>query len=320
MPMPEDLHFYAENYESLAEFHLSTGKKVFIGDKKDRRCRFCGKSKPLASFRKTAHALPEFLGNKSLVAMDEYDDCNEWFSENLEDHFAKYLAPIRTACQIRGKTGIPTCKSKDGRTRFEWKSARLSITTDAGSPATERREDTKQFIVRIERQPYIPLAIYKCLTKMAISIMPAELVPEYKDVVGWIKPDLAVGRRLQFSPALCLQTFIPGPMPIKGVHAMLLRKKKTECVSPHLFFLVAFANQAFQVTIPSPQHDKMLRGKKVTLRFFPIADSPDSPFGNSQRSILDMSSDTVVRGEICTVSFHYDSVLKGEALPDGHSQ
>jgi hypothetical protein len=80
-------------------------------------------------FRTIAHALPEFIGNKSLIAYDECDGCNEFFSETIEDSLAKMLFPLRTLLLIGGKTGIPTQKANEGGFRM----STTRTTTDSPS-------------------------------------------------------------------------------------------------------------------------------------------------------------------------------------------
>ncbi|MGS0747372.1 hypothetical protein [Halpernia sp. GG3] len=41
-----------ENYTVLSLFHLDEQKKIFLGDKENRRCRFCGKDCTETTFKK----------------------------------------------------------------------------------------------------------------------------------------------------------------------------------------------------------------------------------------------------------------------------
>ena len=63
--------YYAEHYSIVRQWSLQPGDKIFLGDRQNRRCRFCGKTTPEVSFRKEAHALPECVGNKSLFTYYE---------------------------------------------------------------------------------------------------------------------------------------------------------------------------------------------------------------------------------------------------------
>src|SRR5665213_3197639 len=110
------------NYEQIAHHFLDEEQKQYIGSKANRKCRYCG-AVPPAPFRTVSHALPEFIGNKSLIAHDECDGCNKFFSETVEDSLGKLLSPLRTLLLIGGKTGIPTQKANGGAFRLEYDKA-----------------------------------------------------------------------------------------------------------------------------------------------------------------------------------------------------
>src|SRR3954462_7886092 len=99
----QDLAF-AMNYREIALYHLDEPKPQYIGSKSDRKCRYCG-AVPPAKFRILAHAIPEMIGNRSLIANDECDECNVFFSETVEDSLGKMLSPLRTLLAIPGKKG-----------------------------------------------------------------------------------------------------------------------------------------------------------------------------------------------------------------------
>ena len=108
--------FYDKHYQIAICLPLVSKTPIKLCDNEnvgERKCRFCGKSKPEVSFRNTAHAIPEFLGNKSLISMNECDICNEFFANEYEDHLAKWFGPARSLCQMRGKKGTPKYKSKE---------------------------------------------------------------------------------------------------------------------------------------------------------------------------------------------------------------
>jgi HNH endonuclease len=69
---------------------------------KPHTCRFCDRKKPEVTFKKKAHAVPELIGNKTLLTFYECDDCNDRFS-SFEDDFAKMTLGDRSISQARGK-------------------------------------------------------------------------------------------------------------------------------------------------------------------------------------------------------------------------
>ena len=42
----EQLVFLAKNYDVISNYELRSRKKQFIGENKNRRCRYCGKTPP----------------------------------------------------------------------------------------------------------------------------------------------------------------------------------------------------------------------------------------------------------------------------------
>jgi hypothetical protein len=102
--------YYEERYQIATAWCLRPGDKIFLGDKQNRRCRFCGKTEPEVSFRNDAHALPECTGNKSLFTYYECDVCNKAFGDGCDNDFGNWSLPMRTMSRIRGKNGIPIIK------------------------------------------------------------------------------------------------------------------------------------------------------------------------------------------------------------------
>ena len=98
--------FFSENYDlifSSGVWSIGTERKVLIGEKENKLCRFCGKDESSTSFNNVSHAIPESLGNKTFIALEECDTCNEEFAQGIEDSLDKYLKPYRTLAHIKGK-------------------------------------------------------------------------------------------------------------------------------------------------------------------------------------------------------------------------
>lgn len=90
----ENIAFYMEKYD-ITRYELKTENirnedKKYIGNKHERMCRFCGKTKGETTFKKVAHAIPELIGNKVLISFEECDECNKIFSK-LENELANFL-------------------------------------------------------------------------------------------------------------------------------------------------------------------------------------------------------------------------------------
>ena len=55
---PSWISLFRMNYVQCIHFKLGRPKKQYIGNSKNKRCRFCGLAKPEATFRTTSHAIP----------------------------------------------------------------------------------------------------------------------------------------------------------------------------------------------------------------------------------------------------------------------
>lgn len=145
-------------------------------------CRFCRRGYPEVKFKKkNAHAIPEALGNKLIFCNDECPDCNATLSR-IDKELAEYLKYRRSEGGIRNK------KSKiikvyghnffyDGSSR-KLKISRLAILEERGS----------KYYVKLEgAEPITHLGIYKALAKIAIDLMPRNLVDEFQSTIDWIK-------------------------------------------------------------------------------------------------------------------------------------
>ncbi len=291
-------------YSMIVAHHLIKGKKVFLGSRSNRICRFCGKNSEETTFRMEAHALPEFTSNKTLIANDECDICNERFSRTIEDHFAKYLLLYRTLCQIPKKKGFPS--HKDEKLRIDLKSSGLEIISALDDQVVKIEEDNKQVIIKAKRQPYVPIAIYKCLTKMAISIMPEEELMYFREAITWL--NMEDHSQAFFNPIKCLFAFTPGPMPYPGVFTCLLKRKVDTDPVPYMIYIVAFGNFYFQIFVPCRQHEQRLQAKKISLGYFLVPFDTNYRYGETDYKILDLSSKELVRDEQVSMNIHYDSI------------
>ena len=72
--------------------------------------------RPTASFRNESHAVPRLLGNKSIIAYDECDAYNKYFSEDLADHLGKMLSGIQ---EVRARGARTICLAEEGDEAIE---------------------------------------------------------------------------------------------------------------------------------------------------------------------------------------------------------
>jgi HNH endonuclease len=93
------LQYFESNYAIMNVWHLPTERKIVLAATADQTCRFCGRRPPDVSYKLEAHALPESIGNRSLVTKYECDLCNEFFGNGIENDFGNWSKPARTFCK-----------------------------------------------------------------------------------------------------------------------------------------------------------------------------------------------------------------------------
>ena len=236
--------FFTANYDIISFHKYSYGQKKFIGN--GEHCRFCKKDKNETTFSNKSHAIPESIGNKTIILCDECDICNKFFSENLEDHFDKYTKPYRTFARIKGKKKIPTYKSKDEQTRISVdKDKDIEIFIPVGSKMDETHSSIK---IPIDFEPYIPAAVYKTLVKMALSLIEDEKELEaFQITIKWI---MEKDHSKHFLLPLKMQAQFMEKDITEGFVFLFRRKGKIQNL-PYAIFVISFGNWLYQIIVPS---------------------------------------------------------------------
>ena len=145
-------------------------------------CRFCRRGYPEVKFKKrNAHAIPEALGNKLIFCNDECPDCNATLSR-IDKELAEYLKYRRSEGGIRNKKS-KIIKVYGHNFFYDGSSRKLKISRLAILKETESK-----YYVKLEgAEPITHLGIYKALAKIAIDLMPRNLVDEFQSTIDWIK-------------------------------------------------------------------------------------------------------------------------------------
>lgn len=300
----KSLAHFRRNYDVLACHRLADGsRKVFLTEVAPGTCAYCGQSSPEVSFRKTAHAVPELIGNKWLFSREECDDCNKTLAANSEDHLGKFLGLWRTASQVSGKGGVPqTGRSHRSHMRIDDEIVIHQLEDD---PFADIDEERKEIRIAIERQPYVPAAVFKAFTKMAYSLMPLATRRAYPHLPAWLLEPEPRASGAGFQPLKLMHMFIPGPMPLPGIHVALL-KQKPEVQSPkHCFFAISFANHSFQLALPELLGEET--STSIDLLFFPVQLWADPAYGAARGTVYDLSDEQIVRNELQKQTIQFES-------------
>lgn len=302
--------WFDARYTVVAHRIMAGNACYTVGNRQNRVCRYCGKGKPDVTFRKEAHAFPESIGNKWLIAVDECDACNDHFSRRLEDDFGKFSGPMRTMARIRGK-GIPSFKSSDGTFRVDGEAGALRMSAHEGDPRVELDEENKRLTLHFVRQPYVPMGVFKCLAKMALAVMPDSELARCRHLAKWLLEEKHTYESFPYRPLMALVQFTPGPLPNDVITYYLLGRKDDLDDTFYMQFVLQFSNTIFQIGLPFPEEDKHLLtgGRNVSLAYFgnPWLGAHEARYGKVACYTLDLSSPAIKLNESLPLTMRYEA-------------
>lgn len=312
--------YYEERYDIVFQRLFERTEKHELGDRTNPVCRFCGSKPPTATFGQAAHAIPQAFGNRGLTTGYECDACNGQFGRGIENDLGIWTLPRRTTSRIYGQKGIPTTKKgSSGGWCVEVNDRQLEIHSYEDEPIFEINEAEKSLTLTLTVGSYTPVAVYKALVRIGLTLMPeAELAP-FKTALDWIqKPDHS---KALINGATICHTRQNGPMPPDKLVAILLRRKSGVADVPYAHLVLGYGNDVYQVVLPSPEMDKDINGKTLSFVPFPTPGGPDpAKYGKATPKMLDMTSSQVVKGEKIQIRFRYDRMTSGpppSATPAG---
>lgn len=290
--LAEELSFLKKNYDVAVKYDFTTPTKV--GKSAEHTCRFCGLTRPDVSFSKKAHALPEFLGNKAIISYDECDSCNSYFSGSLESDFANMTLLSRALTNTKGKNGSVVFETGKGRSRVEGRGSSIQVQDIQSNRITKISEQADAVLFECQTGSFTPIAVFKCLAKMAISVIPTECLPLFKSTASWVRNPDHTANPLNTHNLACYFTAVPGDVSHFPGSVMLLRRRKKFAPLPFMLFQVAFRNQAFQIAVPLSGVDIHL-GEQVEIPPIPHWRTFSATFGPPVRTILSLSRTDKVR-------------------------
>lgn len=234
---------FTENYSTI--FSDEPKKQITSNKKNKRTCRFCGLTSNETAFTNISHAIPESIGNKNIICVEECDNCNKHFSEYVEVHFDKYTKPYRNISQIKGKNKVPSYKTKSKNARIDSANNILQVKANYKDNILFDDSLNNRIILKYELEPYIPEAVYKTFVKMALSVMPSSELKNFKEAIRWImekEHTNSLGIQLPI-----IISFIPE---LKKSPTVILLKRKIHINHPTWVFIVGFGNMSYQIILP----------------------------------------------------------------------
>lgn len=299
-----------ENYNILFSNLNKQDEECNIGRSQNKVCRFCGRNEQETTFDTIAHAIPECLGNKQIICLDECDNCNKDFANNIEDHLAAITLPYRVINMIEGKKKIPSYQTQDQKSKINIEDAEnkfMKIISRENSEFLVLDEENKNIRIEYDLPSHIPSAAYKTLVKMALSIMSNEQIKNFTILNSWIQEK--DHNKTLMNPLNVFMTFIPGINPFKETTVFLLKKYTKREEYPDSMFILAFGNVMYQIVLPNDIEIKQKASTKTLLKFL-------TPFeinwnlGRPTHRTLDWSQNTKLKSFKQFMNFSYDESIK----------
>lgn len=292
-------NFY-ENYETLVSYAVRGDAKVFLGDKENRTCRFCGKTHPEVTFKKEAHALSHMIGNNRLFSYYECDKCNGELFSKMESHFGNFMNFYHSVLGVCGKRGIPSYKqTNDAFSRIDNEGGKINLKQKEDEPELVSVDKEKKCITIRGKQNFVPLMVYKCLLKMALTVMPESELDNVQFSFGVLMSKVTVSEGLKVLFKFYRQQFeVPTCFIFK-------RKSDAKKLCPEYAFYLAYSNFSFLMPIYSDT-DKRLVGQTISLIDFPCPqDLNEHPIA---RQVLDLTSSKKVVNEPVAINMGFESI------------
>lgn len=300
------------NYSIIADYDMSHNKEILLGDKSEtRKCRFCGRSTPYVSFESDAHAVPHLIGNRVLKTLYECDSCNKQLFSKMEEQFDAYMRFYHVFCHVsRNGNTVNTykcnSKSKAGvSVSDEWTDVNCCVGEDLSTVVNQQNKTITFSGVR----SYIPLAVFKAIVKMALSIMPESDIDNFEDTLKWLRTS-----HIQLSHLNLSIRLYEGLNDFNGDCMIYKRKDDNKEIVPRYLFGLKYNNLFIQISIPLCKEDNSIEDHIQEL-FIPCQMDAE---GNSYLHFInDMSSSNKVSKEKVSITFSYgDFTWDEEALHD----
>lgn len=321
--MQERLHWIERRYELLAgEILGANSEESYLGKRTDGGCRYCGKVPPHSEFKRRSHAFPELTGNKWLIDLAECDVCNKHFSSKVDDHFGKWTLPWRTMGRHEGKKGMPDYQTRDQSISIKPKDRQqIEIYLEKADTRITHYENAKLFTISLKRPAYIPAAVFKCLVKMAVAVMPEGENTKCAHLKPWLLEEEHTTDSFSKDTIQISHELAPGPLPNDRIgYALFRRKQGREARCPYMLFALQMGNHIFQITLPMPAEDSLLTGtKRMNTQIWPHFGSQPAlreKYGTSTCETFDMSSSSVLEGDTVLMTFNFADSVEPTASPD----
>lgn len=245
--------YYERNYDLIVGQNTNFDDETYLGNSTDKVCRFCGRKEPEVTFLKKAHVFPIATGNIKLLSYYECDDCNIFFGRYLEGDYQNLFSFVHNLYMVGGRKGkIPTVQSNDNCNKISVINRSCGekihlISGIAGKEHVEIKENT--VTLSSPNITIIPIAIYKCLTKMALAIMPEAELLNFQKTLSWIREK--EHKPIMEKKHMCRYIEIKNAPYVKYPMGYLFKRKSNSKDGPYMIFLYVYAKMAIMIEVPS---------------------------------------------------------------------
>lgn len=300
-------------------------RELMLGDNITRKCRFCGKMKPETTFRKKAHIIPQFLGNKVLLSAFECDVCNHEFGQLYEDSFANYIGAYRPFSGVSGAKSNRSPKHKEPKkidgidvTRLMIKAANQAVQVYHEAPfddSIEIDDDKKRLTIHAKRNPYTPIYVYKALLKIALSMIQEDEIENLSECIKFLM-DNSQKALEKDNPLYHVHIHqVYGPRIFLKPTAYLYTRKNDppNNMIPARTFILYSGNHIYQIFLPFNKEDEYLVGQQARMHSYPLLfDQSIYELGVTYSSYWEMlSGQERVYGENQKLMFSFEKIIYG---------
>lgn len=257
------------DYEPVECYHLNEEKEIVLSDSVSGKCRFCGRSKPDVTFDKVAHAIPHFIGNRTLKSTYECDECNGMFSA-MESNFSQFMSFFHTFAHVckGGGAKVPKFRTNSSEnSSIVVTDDKIEVKCYEGEGLIPEIDEEYNTLTLKTYRSYIPLNVYKIFIKMALTIIPEKELDGFKTTLKWLHGDVNIDAH---GLVIVERRYFGVNNPFQFDSCMLFKRKDTSANAvPAYIFGLAYYNFFFQTYIPFCDADKQFMGKNLTMPYIP---------------------------------------------------